>query len=347
MRIRRRLPSLMLCCCLGFAVAGHAGSWAQINQPLERPSGWRQLLADSTFALGETKAYEADASLKLRDYGSYPSIDGSTVCVPMGMELARQHLGMSEADLAGFVTFSTTHSAYERLILGKGNPNASILSERAAMDPEHPVDLILATGPSDEESALAEEHRVTLVKEPFCLDAFVFIVNKSNPVDSLTVDQIRAIYTNMLANWDEVGGEQGKEIAAYQRPKNSGSQTAMEQMVMQGIPISGAFSNFVSDGMADLVAQVGNYDNGRYALGYSYLYYVDVLYKSGDIKVLAIDGVLPTPENLRSGAYPFTTSYYAVHLAGNQTAAAFADWLLSKEGQACVAQAGYVPVSGD
>ena len=346
MRRPRRLLPLMLC-CICFATTGYAGSWTQINQPIGRPSGWQQLVKDSDFSLGDFRAYEADATIKLRDFGSYPSIDGSTVCVPMGMELARQHLSMDETDLAGFVTFSTTHSAYERLILGKGNPNASIQSEQTAMDPAHPVDLILATGPSDEESALARERGVTLVKKPFCLDAFVFIVNKNNPVDSLTVDQIRAIYTNMLANWDEVGGEQGKEIAAYQRPKNSGSQTAMEQMVMQGIPISGAFSNFVSDGMADLVAQVGNYDNGRYALGYSYLYYVDVLYKSGDIKVLAIDGVLPTPENLCNGAYPFTTSYYAVHRDDNQTAAAFADWLLSKEGQACVAQAGYVPVSAD
>lgn len=347
MRIRRRLLPLMLCFFLCLAATCHAGSWAQINQPIGRPSGWQQLVMDSPFALGDAKAYAADSSVKLRSYGSYPSIDGSTVCVPMGMELARQHLTMDETDLAGFVTFSTTHSAYERLILGRGNPNASILSERMAMDPEHTVDLILATSPSDEEIALANEQQVELVKQPFCLDAFVFIVNKSNPVDSLTVDQIRAIYTNMLADWGEVGGEQGKEIAAFQRPKNSGSQTAMEQMVMKGIRISGASENYISDGMAELVAQVGNYDNGRYALGYSYLYYVDVLYKSGDIKVLAIDGVLPTPENLRSGAYPFTTSYYAVHQKGNQTAAAFSEWLLSKQGQACVAQAGYVPVSAD
>ena len=62
------------------------------------------------------------------------------------------------------------------------------------------------------------------------------------------------------------------------------------------------------------------------------------------MKVLAVDGIAPTDENLQSGAYPFTVHYYAVYAEGNETAAAFTDWLVSDEGQACIAQAGYVPL---
>ena len=44
----------------------------------------------------------------------------------------------------------------------------------------------------------------------------------------------------------------------------------------------------LSDSMADLIAQIGNYDNSVNAIGYSYLYYVDSLYKSGSLKVLIL-----------------------------------------------------------
>ena len=54
--------------------------------------------------------------------------------------------------------------------------------------------------------------------------------------------------------------------------------------------------SLISDGMSDLIAQVGSYDNAREAIGYSYLYYVNGLYKSGDVKVLTVDGAAPTDD---------------------------------------------------
>jgi len=62
---------------------------------------------------------------------------------------------------------------------------------------------------------------------------------------------------------------------------------------------------------------------------------------------LAVDGIAPTEENLRSGAYPSTTCYYAVYRKGDAEAEAFANWLTSEVGQKCVRQAGYVPVMGE
>ena len=113
-------------------------------------------------------------------------------------------------------------------------------------------------------------------------------------------------------------------------------------MVMKGLIMHNAESNYISDGMAEAVQQIGNYDNGYGAIGYSYLYYVEQLVESENIKVLAVDGIAPTPENLQSGAYPFTVYYYAVYVEGNETAERFVNWLVSDEGQACIGQAGYV-----
>lgn len=320
-----------------------SGSWGQINQPIERPEGWQRFVEGSPFLLGETSPVSGDVSFSVREWGNYPSLDGSTVCVPMAMELARQHLNMREADLLSFVSFSTTHYAYERLIGGTPNPTVSILSENTMMDASHPVDLILATEPSDEELAMAEAAGVELITVPFCYDAFVFLVNAENPVESLTVQQIRDIYTGRLRLWEDVGGQIGLTIRPFQREKNSGSQTAMENLVMRGVPLSGAVENNVVTSMGSLVERIGDYDNGIDSLGYSYLYYIDTLYQSGSVKTLQVDGVAPTPDNLRSGEYPFTTCYYAVYRKGDANAASFAEWLVSEAGQRCVRQAGYIP----
>jgi len=217
-------------------------------------------------------------------------------------------------------------------------------SSQTVLDPTYPVDLILVTAPSDEEQALAQEQGVELVIKPFCYDAFVFLVNAENPVDSLSVDEIRQIYSGKLLDWGQVGGNVNTPIDAFQRPKNSGSQTAMEQLVMRGHPLIVARSNYISSGMSELVAQVGNYNNGQRAIGYSYLYYVTGLYKSGNVKVLSVDGIAPTRENLSLEKYPFTVSYYAVYLKENEKAERFVSWLLGEEGQRSVAQAGYIPI---
>ncbi|MBQ8072493.1 MAG: substrate-binding domain-containing protein [Clostridia bacterium] len=330
---------------LSGTAAAESGSWSQINQSIARGENWQRYVTDpADFQLGSSAPLEGHEGLSIQQWGEYPSVDGSTVCVPLAMELARQWLDLPEEDLNGFVNFSTTPYAYDRLTRGLPNPMVTIASRGIMMDDTHPIDLVLGTGPNADEKKAAEDAGVELVMTPVCYDAFVFLVNSENPVESLTADQIRGIYTGVIARWEQVGGLKDALIAPFQRPHGSGSQTAMEELVMDGYELKSVEENYISEGMSDLIAQIGNYDNSRNAIGYSYLYYVDSLYKSGGIKVLAVDGVPPTPENLRSGAYPFTVYYYAVYARGNENAQRFVNWLVSDEGQACVAQAGYVPL---
>ena len=330
---------------LSCSAFSESGSWGQINQSLARGENWQRYVTErNDFQLGEKKPYEGSDSLFVQAWGDYPSIDGSTVCVPLAMELARQWLDLKEEDLNGFVSFSTTPYAYDRLTEGKANPMVTIVSQGVMMDDTHPVDIVLGTGPNADERQAAQDAGVELVMVPVCYDAFVFLVNTGNPVENLSAEQIRGIYSGQIKDWGEVSGSDGLEIRAYQRPHGSGSQTAMEELVMQGAELD-AESNYISDGMADLIAQVGNYDNSGASIGYSYLYYVEGLYKSGSLRVLSVDGVSPTPENLRSGAYPYTVYYYAVYKKGNENAERFVNWLTSEAGQRCVRQAGYIPVT--
>ena len=319
------------------------GSWSQINQAVSKGDSWLRFAEGDAFRLGDAVPLEGSDSLYIGSWGTYPSMDGSTVCVPMGMELARQWLDLPEEDLNGFVNFSTTPYAYDRLTKGSANPLVTVKSRDVMMDDTHPIDLVLATYPNEDERKAAEDAGMELVYVPFCCDAFVFMVNSENRTDSLTVRQIQEIYTGKIVAWDQVSDEHGI-IKAYQRPHGSGSQTAMEEMVMKDLIMHNAEPNEISSGMSEAVQQIGNYDNGYNAIGYSYLYYVDRLVESDNIKVLAVDGVSPTPENLQSGAYPFSVNYYAVYRKGDTQTEAFVNWLVSDEGQLAVAQAGYVPL---
>ncbi|MCL1846784.1 MAG: substrate-binding domain-containing protein [Coriobacteriia bacterium] len=326
------------------------GSRAYITESLERGPGWQQIVFDSPFQLGEKElAGSWQAPDGPEDYydivlGSYPCIDGSTVAVPMAVEFARQHLGLSDEDANGLAWFNTTHNAYLELITGSGYVSGMIRSENAFLRYDETVDIIIVTAPSGNELWLAQQYGITLIQEPVCYDAFVFITHKDNPVDSLTLDQVRGIYSGEITSWRQVGGND-ERIIAFQREENSGSQTGMIDLVMGDIPMLPPEKVKVAIGMGMLVDEVAEYQNNASSIGYTYRYYIDNLYKNENIKILKIDGVSAEEENLRSGAYPLTVSYYGIIRASDEqsTGGLFLDWMLSPEGQACIKQAGYIP----
>ena len=263
----------------------------------------------------------------------------------MAMEFARQHLGFEDETVYDFVDFSTTHYAYENLITksdslyGGFTYNGKYMSDYK----REPIDLVIATHPSDEELKMAEDAGVELILEPVCYDAFVFITHKDNPVESLTVQQVKDIYSGKIKNWKDVGGNDEK-IRAFQREKNSGSQTAMERLIMGGTDMIDPIEVKVIEGMGELVDAVAEYENNTASLGYTYRYYIDNLYKNDKIKTIAIEGIYPTDENIRSSTYPYTTNYYGVIRKEDETGRAgeFRKWILADEGQKCVGQAGYI-----
>ena len=123
----------------------------------------------------------------------------------------------------------------------------------------------------------------------------------------------------------------------------------MEELVMQGKPMKEAPVAFIAEDMGSLVELVAEYENETAAIGYTYYYYINNLYKNPDIKVIKIDGISPENENLVSGAYPFTASYDVV-IRGDEPADSvyrnLRDYMLSDEGQEIIRLAGYCPVKG-
>ena len=88
------------------------------------------------------------------------------------------------------------------------------------------IDIILCAAPSEQQKQYAKDQGVELVYVPVGYEAFVFFVNENNPVDDLTVSQIKDIYAGEITNWAEVGGAD-RIINPLDRPEGSGSQTVM------------------------------------------------------------------------------------------------------------------------
>ena len=336
--------------------------WGNINQYIVKGAGWKQIVKDKTqFVLGkpDSAPYEVYGSnyIYKQSYGTFPAIDGSTVCVPMAAEFVWQFTNLSDtlpskwnSETVSFLSFSTTSGAYDKLVNG-GTTNGVIAKEFINYREEYHLnkrpDIVIATHPSNDELKMASNAGIELIIRPVCYDSFVFITHKDNPVESLTVEQIQKIYSGKITNWKEVGGKNLK-IVAYQREPNSGSQTAMEEWVMKGIPMTKPPTAEISTGMGMLIEAVAGYTNSAMSLGYTYKYYVDRLYKSPEIKILKINGITPSDDNVRNNSYAFIAPYNAVIRStdAEEVGGRFLNWMLSDEGQACIAQAGYVSLKG-
>lgn len=206
------------------------------------------------------------------------------------------------------------------------------------------TDLFLGTKAPSEDVTFASQRGVNFNYTPIGREGFVFIVNQNNPVDSLTVQQVKDIYSGKITNWKDVGGND-EPIVAYQRNSNSGSQSTMEAF-MGDTPLMAAPSTLGSSSMSGIVKRIADYDNGAGAIGYSFRYYVTDLVEENDVKILKVDGVEPTIENLCSETYPITYNFYAVTREGDvsENTQKLIDWILGPQGQELVEKSGYAPV---
>ena len=206
------------------------------------------------------------------------------------------------------------------------------------------TDVFFGAYPSEEQIAVAERENTTFEYTPIGADAFVFFVHKDNPIESLTTEQIKGIYSGEITNWKEVGGK-NESIAAFQRNEGSGSQSALKRF-MGDTPIMEPPTEMVNDLMAGIIEEVADYKSESGSIGFSFRYYLEGIIKNPDIKMIAIDGVKPTAENIENGSYPIIGPLYAVTYAenDNENVDKLIDWILSEEGQYIIKKTGYVGV---
>jgi len=195
-----------------------------------------------------------------------------------------------------------------------------------------------------EEIAAAKVNGITPVQLAVARDAIAVVVNPSNPVSKLTLQQISDIYTGKITNWREVGGED-RPIVLLSRESNSGTYVYfLENVIRLGKPSGLLFSPDTllmpsSQGISTEVSQNPN------TIGYDGLGYV-----TSDQKMIAVAAaaagpyVLPSVKTVNDGSYPIARPLY-MYTAGQPggPVKAYLDWVLS-DGQSLVLKLGFVPL---
>ena len=276
---------------------------------------------------GGTASPDAQVSKPNFTRDDLPRLDGSTSTVPLALAVCAEVLGESREEVQDLVRFNKTTTAYFNLLEGN-------------------ADLLIVGEANDEVMARKKELNFEWEKQPFATDAFVFVVNEDNPVDSITVEQARDIYSGKITNWKELGGED-RPITALQRNEGAGSQTLMEKLVMQGTPMMEAPTEYIVTTMGQLMEAVKSFDGSPGAIGYSVYYYAEEMKMAQGLKLLKLEGVEPNPDTIRSETYPLVNPKYVVIPAGEPKSAPnkmLFDWLLSEEGQTLIAKEGYVSI---
>lgn len=299
-----------------------------------------------------------EASLIIENEEDMPVLDGAEACYPVYSALAKAVYkdigsiekayheeaedawnskggGFKEADKevintylnnGRIVTFTNTVSAYERLITRE-------------------ADLVLAARPSKGQKERAYGCMEQIMTVPVGREAFIFFVEEDNPVDNLTSDQIRRIYHGDITSWKQLGGK-NQQIVAFQRPADSGSQVMM-QWFMGDVSLKEPKKIEYIGGMGDLISKVAEYNNEKGAIGYTFRYFLTGLNQQQHVKILSVDGIAPTPENIKNGTYPATVDLICARLASNEKESVrqMIDFMLSDDGQYIIEKTGYAPLT--
>ena len=267
-----------------------------------------------------------------------PLLDGATALYPVYAAFANavypaDSLGLPKdyywndiLEYTEVLACSTTNHAFTALVDGE-------------------ADIIFCAAPSKEQLEYAEEKGEEMILTPIGRECFVFFVNSKNPIENLTVSQIRDIYSGKITRWKDLGVNMGS-IRAFQRDEGSGSQSALIRFMGDTPLMKPPKENFLGD-MGGIIEQTADYRNHKNAIGYSFRFYSTEMVKNNQIKLLSLEGVAPTKENIINGTYPVSDCFYAITLASNENPNVdlFIEWILSAEGQKLIDMSGYVPLN--
>jgi phosphate transport system substrate-binding protein len=191
-----------------------------------------------------------------------------------------------------------------------------------------------------EEKKLFEKAQISITDTIIAYDALAVIVNPSNQVSQLTMQQLEAIFTGNITNWKDLGGSDAK-IVIYSREASSGTYDFFKEHVLN----SKAFAkNALCMPATGAIAQSVSQDVN--AIGYVGLAYLDKTVKP--IKVSGDKGntfVAPSVESVTDKSYPISRPLYYIFRSSLKDALSpYIEFVLSASGQKLVLKSGYVSV---
>jgi len=180
-----------------------------------------------------------------------------------------------------------------------------------------------------------EEMSSDLTETIIAYDGIAVIVNPENNISDLDIETIAKIYTGEITNWKELGGRDG-EIVLIGREANSGTRDGFESVI--GTENACKYRQELTT-TGDVITTVANNPN---AIGYASIASVKEI-----VKVISVNGVLPTDENIKKGTYVIKRPFVLITKTDNQlspTEQAFYEFCFSEEAKSIIELAGVVPV---
>jgi phosphate transport system substrate-binding protein len=243
------------------------------------------------------------------------TIKGSTTVLPIAQSCAEafmnKHLDVNISVQGG----------------GSGVGIASIIDGTADIgDSSRPI--------KDREKAEAKKNGVDVYENIVAADGIAVIVHPSNPVNALTREQIKEIYTGKISNWKDFGGKNAK-IVIVSRDSSSGTFEAFNELALEKKKVRpDALLNASNQAVATTIT------NTPGAIGY-----VGLGYLSPSVKAVTVNGIQANKANVVNGSYPLARNLY-MYTNGKPEGAVkdFIDFIMSSEGQRLIDKDGFVAV---
>lgn len=249
------------------------------------------------------------------------TVSGSTTVMPMA-ELAAEEFNMMQDNYS--VNVKSGGSGVGIVDVAEGRSDIAMTSREIKLA----------------ERQRSETPSIRFIEQPVGYDAICLVVSPEvydYGVTSLTRDEVKQIYAGDIINWEELGGPY-MEIFVIGRRPGSGTRDTFNEIIMGSQEMETPGVSYDAGESSEVKFSTSRSDNAIGYMGYSFV-------MSGDTKVIALDGVQPTIESIKSGAYPLARKLYFVTL-GEPTPGgrAFMDYILSPEGQKIAEENGFISI---
>ena len=235
------------------------------------------------------KKYEVDIPLQKE----LPRIKAASAFYPFAANFV-QNLYDEDSYSKEVLQLVSTSQAFKDIISGK-------------------ADIIIATEPSEEQKEMIKKSNVDLKYKTIYLEPLAILINKSNSIDNLDIDQIQEFYFDSNSSWN-----------TYQLEKNNGSQTCFESIVKNN---SLSKNHYEIKTMPKIIDKIAENKKG---IGYSFYSYYSKMYKNNDAKIISVNN-----KNIDEKDYPLLFEVYLIYREDNtnENISKIVDWLETEEGK--------------